>query len=89
MMDDRVLLDNRPKGAGTQAVNQLNGEEAVRGDYPRFDAELLDSLVKQESGTTHVTGCSHTERQNVFSNGLKAERLVERSYTEDLNQGNP
>jgi hypothetical protein len=45
----RAVFGNyRPQRASTQAVDVLNGEEAIRGYLTRFNPELASSVVEEK-----------------------------------------
>ena len=56
------------------------------GHLTRLNAELADGLVEEKAGAPNVTGRAHTHREDMLTGRLESKRLVERSYTVDVDK---
>ena len=73
-----VVYDNeRPEGAGTQAVDRFYGEFSVYCGLSGLDIKLTFNCLNYCRCAAHMTGCAHTDKAVMLSHGFEPERGIE------------
>jgi len=62
-----VFGNDRPQGAGAQAVDVVDGEKTVRGHLARFNPELAGGVVEEKVGAPNVAGGASTHGQDMLA----------------------
>ena len=78
--------DDRPEGAGSEAIDRLEGELPVGGRLAGLDAQLALELIDHPRRTANVTRRAEAGGNDVPAPGLQREAAVERRDAVDVHQ---
>ena len=68
------------QGAGSQAVDALEGKDQIFRRFPGFHLQPVLEIVDNSGASPHMTCRSKADLDDMFSPGLETEGLVERSH---------